>query len=122
LSSARSGATCLAVVFDLHAYRARLPTAGLRFEPWPGRVRSHVAGYRFVAGENRTPRMPERVIAPVLAWSLKYVTLFAPDILALFATASSGSRSGKQRLLPQMRLSAGQASRSPTCPARGLSR
>jgi hypothetical protein len=26
--------------------------------------------------------MPECVIAPVLAWSLKDVTLFAPDILA----------------------------------------
>ena len=26
--------------------------------------------------------MPEGVIAPLLAWSLKYVTLFAPDILA----------------------------------------
>jgi len=42
----------------------------------------HVAGYRFIAGENLTPRMPEGVIAPLLAWSLKYVTLFAPDILA----------------------------------------
>jgi hypothetical protein len=72
----------LEVIFDLHAYRAALPTAALPIEPWPGRVRSHVAGYRFAAGENRTPRMPENVIAPLLAWSLKYVTLFAPDILA----------------------------------------
>ena len=71
----------LEVVFDLNAYRPDLPSAGLRFEPWPGRVRSHVAGYRFVAGEKRTPRMPECVIAPLRAWSLKYVTLFAPDIL-----------------------------------------
>lgn len=75
-------ALLLEVVFDLHAYRAHLPSAGLQIEPWPGRVRSHVAGYRFIAGENRTPRMPEGVIAPLLAWSLKYVTLFAPDILA----------------------------------------
>ena len=72
----------LEVVFDLHAYRAHLQSAGLQIEPWPGRVRSHVAGYRFIAGENRTPRMPEEVIAPLLAWSLKYVTLFAPDIIA----------------------------------------
>jgi len=72
----------LEVVFDLHAYRAHLPTTALPIEPWPDRVRSHVAGYRFVAGENRTPRMPEAVIAPLLAWSLKYVTLFAPNILA----------------------------------------
>ena len=45
-------ALLLEVVFDLHAYRAHLPSAGLRIEPWPGRVRSHVAGYRFIAGEN----------------------------------------------------------------------
>jgi hypothetical protein len=75
-------AQLLEVVFDLYAYRAALPTAALSIEPWPGRLRSEVAGYRFVAGENRTPRMPEEVIAPLLAWSLKYVTLFAPDILA----------------------------------------
>jgi hypothetical protein len=72
----------LEVVFDLHAYRAHLPTAVLAFEPWPGRSRSQVAGYRFVRRENQTPRIPEAVITPLLAWSLKYVTVFAPDILA----------------------------------------
>ena len=72
----------LEVVFDLHAYRAYLPTAALAFEPWPGRSRSQVAGYRFVAQENQTPRIPEAVITPLLAWSLKYVTILAPDILA----------------------------------------
>jgi len=75
-------AQLLEVVFDLHTYRAYLPTASLRIEPWPGRGPSQVAGYRFIAGENRTPRIPEEVIAPLLAWSLKYVRLFAPDILA----------------------------------------
>jgi hypothetical protein len=72
----------LAVVFDLYAYRRHLPAAALRFEPWPGRTVSQVAGFRFVVEENRTPRIPEAVITPLLAWSLKYVTLFAPDILA----------------------------------------
>ncbi|WP_287787684.1 integrase [Acidiphilium sp.] len=75
-------ALLLEVVFDLHAYRAHLPTAALAFEPWPGRSRSQVAGYRFVDRENQTPRIPEAVITPLLAWSLKYVTVFAPDILA----------------------------------------
>lgn len=75
-------AQLLTVIFDLYAYRQFLPTAGLRFEPWPGRTVSHVAGFRFAVEENRTPRIPETVITPLLAWSLKYVTLFAPDILA----------------------------------------
>lgn len=75
-------AQLLAVVFDLYAYRAHLPTGGLRFEPWPGRTPSAVAGFRHVAGENRTPRLPEEVIGPLLNWSIKYVTLFAPDIFA----------------------------------------
>ncbi|MGA8757452.1 MAG: hypothetical protein WB611_14195 [Stellaceae bacterium] len=43
---------------------------------------SQVAGYRFIVEENRTPRIPENIITPLLAWSLKYVTVFAPDILA----------------------------------------
>jgi hypothetical protein len=76
------------VIFDLYAYSVHLPSSALPFEPWPGRSRSQVAGYRFVAEENRTPRMPEAVIAPLLAWSLKYVTLFAPDILAARAELS----------------------------------
>jgi hypothetical protein len=75
-------AQLLTVVFDLNAYRAHLPTAALSIEPWPGRVPSHVAGYRFVAGENLTPRVPEEVMTPLLAWSLRYVTVFARDILA----------------------------------------
>jgi hypothetical protein len=75
-------AQLLSVIFDLYAYRQYLPAAGLRFEPWPGRTVSQVAGFRFVVEENRTPRIPENVITPLLAWSLKYVALFAPDILA----------------------------------------
>jgi hypothetical protein len=72
----------LGVVFDLYAFRQHLPTAALRFEPWPGRTLARVAGYRCIVEENRTPRIPENIITPLLAWSLKYVTVFAPDILA----------------------------------------
>jgi hypothetical protein len=75
-------AQLLDVIFDLHAFRAHLPNAALLIEPWPGRASSQVAGNRYTAEENRTPRMPEAVIAPLLAWSLKYVTLFAQDIFA----------------------------------------
>lgn len=72
----------LGIVFDLYAFRNHLTVAKLAFEPWHGRKPAEVAGYRFRAEENRTPRIPEAVIKPLLAWSLKYVTVFAPDILA----------------------------------------
>jgi len=71
----------LEVPVDLYAFRDHLPSGGLRFQPWSGRAPARVAGYRHVR-ENRTPRMPEEVIAPLLAWSIRYVTEFAPDILA----------------------------------------
>lgn len=71
----------LEVPVDLHAYRDHLPSPGLSFQPWNGRAPARVAGYRHVR-ENRTPRMPEEVIAPLLTWSIRYVTEFAPDIFA----------------------------------------
>jgi hypothetical protein len=71
----------LEVPVDLHAYRHHLPSRGLSFQPWSGQAPARVAGYRHVR-ENRTPRMPEEVIAPLLAWSIRYVTEFAPDIFA----------------------------------------
>ena len=71
----------LEVPIDLHAYRHHLPSRGLSFQPWSGQAPARVAGYRHVR-ENRTPRMPEEVIAPLLAWSIRYVTEFAPDIFA----------------------------------------
>ncbi|MFC0804684.1 MULTISPECIES: integrase [Sinorhizobium] len=72
----------LGIVFDLYAFRNHLSVAKLSFEPWHGRRPAEVAGYRFSVEENRTPRIPEDIIRPLLAWSLKYVTVFAPDILA----------------------------------------
>jgi integrase len=75
-------AQLLEVIFDLHTYRAHLGPFRLPFEPWPGRSTSIVAGYRSRHGENATPRIPESVIGPLVAWSIKYVTIFAKDILA----------------------------------------
>ena len=71
----------LEVVSDLYRYREHLTGGGLAFEPWGGQAPARVAGYRHVR-ENRTPRFPEDVIAALLAWSLRYVTMFADDILA----------------------------------------
>ena len=71
----------LEVPFDLYAYRDDLPSGGLSFQPWAGRPPARVAGYRQVR-ENRTPRIPEAIISPLLAWSIRYVTEFAADIFA----------------------------------------
>lgn len=71
----------LQVVTDLYHLRDHLPGGGLGFEPWAGRTAARVAGYRHVR-ENRTPRMPEEIVTPLLAWSLRYITTFATDILA----------------------------------------
>jgi hypothetical protein len=75
-------AALLRPVFDLHELRRHLTTARLSFEPWPGRSPFSVAGAKHIAGENRTPRIPEEIMTPLLAWSLRYVTHFAPDIFA----------------------------------------
>jgi len=71
----------LEIVTDLYAYRQHLPSGGLCFQPWQGRAAMNVAGYRCVR-ENHTPRMPEPIITSLLAWSLRYVTVFAGDIFA----------------------------------------
>ena len=75
----------LDVVVDFHLYRERLPRGGLGFEPWGGGAAT-AAGFTVArvggAVENRTPRMPEAVITPLLAWSLRYVTQFSHDIFA----------------------------------------
>ncbi|MFG1315817.1 MULTISPECIES: integrase [Hyphomicrobiales] len=72
----------LEVVVDLHHYREHMPSGGLELLPWKGRSAHVVAGAKQTAGENKTPRLPEAVIAPLLQWSLKYITVFSVDILA----------------------------------------
>ena len=72
----------LEVVLDLHHFRDHMPSGGIEVQPWKGRSAGLVAGARQTSSENRTPRMPEEIIAPLLTWSLKYVTVFSADILA----------------------------------------
>jgi hypothetical protein len=72
----------LEVICDLHQYREHMPSGGLELLPWKGRSPYGVAGYRPCPGENKTPRLPEAVISPLLKWALKYVTVFSFDILA----------------------------------------
>lgn len=75
-------AQLIQVVIELHLFGAHMPSGGLRFAPWRGRSAYQVAGARSSPGECRTPRLPEAIIEPLLAWSIKYVKVFAPDILA----------------------------------------
>jgi integrase len=72
----------LEVVVDLHHFRDHMPSGGLVLMPWKGRSAHVVAGSKQTGGENKTPRLPEAVIAPLLQWSLKYITVFSADILA----------------------------------------
>ena len=78
-----AAAALLRIIFDLHELRHHLPTARLSFEPWPGRSPFSVAGAKYVAGENRTPRIPEAIITPLLAWSLR----FSESAASFFASA-----------------------------------
>ena len=75
-------AHCIDPIFDLYHYRWHLGAYALSFEPWPGRFASTVAGCQSVRAENRTARIPEPIINALVAWSIKYVTVFAKDILA----------------------------------------
>lgn len=67
---------------DLHRHAAFLTLGGFTCRPWHGRPAHRIAGCTQKGGENRTPRIPEPVIAALLRWSLKYVTVFATDIFA----------------------------------------
>ena len=74
-------ALLLETVLDLHYYQHHISCGGIRVFPWQGRSAFYVAGAR-QTGENKTPRIPENIIGPLVRWSLKYVVEFGPDILA----------------------------------------
>jgi hypothetical protein len=82
-------ALLLKPIWHLYHYRDHLPGGGLRFEPWPGQSSAFVAGYSSKRVENRTARIPEPILTPLLSWSLKYVRLFSEDIFAARAEDSA---------------------------------
>jgi hypothetical protein len=87
----------LEAVVDLHHFREHMPSGGITLLPWKGRSAFLVAGARQATGENKTPRLPEDVIAALLKWSLKYITVFSADILA--ARAELATLQQRQRRL-----------------------
>ena len=82
-------ALLLKPIWHLYHYRDHLPGGGLRFEPWPGHSSASVAGYSSRRDENRTARIPEPILAPLLSWALKYVQVFSTDIFAAGAEYSA---------------------------------
>jgi integrase len=70
------------VLWRLHAYRHHVTGAENLPMPWPGFSAQRVAGHRDTGWENQTPRIPEEVIAPLIRWSLTYMDVAAPDIIA----------------------------------------
>jgi len=98
-------ANLLEIVVDLHHFREHMPTGGIPMLPWKGRSPHIVAGSKQTAGENKTPRLPEDVISPLLTWSLKYITVFAADILAARAELEALQQKQKQLIAADGRCS-----------------
>ena len=82
-------ALLLKPIWHLFHYREHLPGGGLRFEPWPSQSSASVAGYSSRWDENRTARIPEPILTPLLSWALKYVQVFSSDIFAARAEYSA---------------------------------
>lgn len=70
---------------DLNRHAAVLTLGGFACRPWRGRAAARIAGCPPRTGENLTPRIPEPVIGALLRWSLKYIDVFADDILTAAA-------------------------------------
>lgn len=86
LKTARPGSDAilrnLRPIVHLHRFAPFLTCGGLPLPPLGGRSLGSVAGVGQRNVENRTPRIPEPVMAAMLRWSLKYVDVFAADIFA----------------------------------------
>ncbi|MEU8967126.1 hypothetical protein AB0C89_36300 [Streptomyces sp. NPDC048491] len=63
---------------DLLPASMRLPAA----PPWDGEDSRDLFGRARINGDNRTRRIPERTMQPLLMWSLRFVEDFADDIMA----------------------------------------
>ncbi|QMU75974.1 hypothetical protein GXW83_09735 [Streptacidiphilus sp. PB12-B1b] len=72
----------LQVIRRLHLAAEAMPTDRLEITPWNGRALSRVIGSPAISRhENRTPRIPPQVIAPLVQAALFYVQTAAPDIV-----------------------------------------
>lgn len=79
LSPVRAERACIAVRY-LWRYRRVMPDY-LPFDPLR-EVDKWSMDPRFRPSENKTARIPEQVLGPLITWSLRFVDDFAPDVLA----------------------------------------
>ena len=91
-------------------FRNSLPGDRLLFDP--GNVTGWPTFTRQRRGENRTDRLPEQVMGPLIVWATRFVDVFAPDIVATaaewtqlrhnFATTPNPQRARRADLLPAL--------------------
>jgi hypothetical protein len=72
----------------------RQASDGLAFDP--SRLDDWAEPHAGGRGENRTDRIPEPVIGPLLAWSLRFIRDFADDILRAAAEAAPLHAAGQR--------------------------
>lgn len=70
------------VVYWLYEARSYLSQDRIEFLPWGGKSAFSVFNVKNPT-ENKTPRIPEDVMDPLLRWSIKYIHGFSDDIIAL---------------------------------------
>jgi hypothetical protein len=94
----------ISIPIDLHRHAGRLTLGGFSCRPWSGRSPYRIVGHidRPADRGNRTARIPEAVIAPLLRRATQYVELFSTDILAARAEldALQSAKGGPQLPLP----------------------
>ncbi|HEU5373800.1 MAG TPA: hypothetical protein VFV38_00015 [Ktedonobacteraceae bacterium] len=79
------------IPIKLAAYRTAFSGDALTVDPWKGKSVHYVVGMHRAA-ENTTPRLPERVLKPLIQWALFYVQIAAKDILAAHAELAGYQR------------------------------
>lgn len=65
---------------DVMEPELRLPAA----EPWTGDNPRDLLGPRTPSAENKTPRIPDATLLPLLAWAFRFVEDLADDVVASF--------------------------------------
>jgi len=118
----RGRAFAQASIGYLWRYRHALPPAEqLQFDP---RLLASLHIPRARDPENSTERIPEAVLGPMLAWSIRFTTDFAPDVLACCRQwhtdrqTRAGFR-GQVTAAEARQLLAGRAARGQPLPGRG---
>ncbi len=88
--------------------RMRLPAP----EPWDGETISDLLGRARPRAENRTPRIREQTMQPLLSWAMRFVEDFAEDIISAWhehamltsRTRKDDGRAGTAHLPGELRL------------------